>query len=383
MFRLVRRTIDPSSAELLRFPRDERELIQQLSHHWCAFYDNISSLPTWVSDALCRAVTGGGFSKRELYTDDDDVIYNFLRCIGLNGINIAAQRPDLLDRGLLIGFKHIPNDKRKTEEAFWRDFDKVKGDILGGFLDALSRAIRIYPTIRLHEQQRMADFVKWGCSISEALGIDKKKFLEAYDANVELHTDEAARSSPVAEVILKFMHRRQTWEGSPSDLYGELLEKAKEMGVSTRQKAWPKAPNTLLRRINELVPALMQLGYEFNETRDRTRKVTINTVATVVTDEVHKNNDGETPSIDGYDDTDDILRTSVGDSKFDLNSSVTEANVLGWLRLDWKRGKNEEFEGLIRTQGYTVDQATRLREKWIAEGLLALDPDGWLVWTRG
>lgn len=96
MYRMVRRLIDPSQTELLTLPRDERELVQQLDHHWCAFYDNVTVLPTYISDMLCRAATGSGFSKRELYTDNDDIIYNFKRCIGLNGINIAAQRGDLL-----------------------------------------------------------------------------------------------------------------------------------------------------------------------------------------------------------------------------------------------------------------------------------------------
>jgi hypothetical protein len=403
LFKLIRSLIDPSSVEVLSIPRDERELVQQLSHHWCAFYDNVGSLRWWVSDALCRAATGGGFTKRELYTDDDDVVYNYRRCIGLNSINIAAQRPDLLDRCLLIGLKHIPNDKRKTEETLWQEFDRVKGEILGGFLDALSKAIKIYPTIKLDELHRMADFVKWGCAISEALGIDQKKFLAAYDANVELHTEEAARSSPVAEVVLKFMDGKLLWEGSPSELYGKLLETAKEMGVSTRQKSWPKAPNTLIRRINELVPALAQFGYEVVETRkNKTRIIRINTVTTVTPEKVHENdgnpsddtsdgtegrvpspkNDGKTRSSDNGDDSDDILHTSSGSSEFDLNSSVTEDNVLGWLRLNWKGGTQAEFDELLKSQGYNTEQAAQLRQKWLNQGLLR-QHSGSLVWIDG
>jgi hypothetical protein len=403
LFKLIGSVIDPSSVEVLSIPRDERELIQQLSHHWCAFYDNVGSLRWWVSDALCRAATGGGFTKRELYTDDDDVVYNYRRCIGLNSINIAAQRPDLLDRCSLIGLKHIPNDKRKTEETLWQEFDRVKGEILGGFLDALSRAIKIYPTIKLRELHRMADFVIWGCAISEALGIDKKKFLAAYDANVELHTEEAARSSPVAEVIVKFMDGKLTWEGSPSELYAKLSEKAKQVNISTRQKAWPKAPNSLIRRINELVPALAQLGYEVVEGReDKTRTIRINTVTTVIAEKVHGNdgkpdddacddtqhkpslepslkNNGKTPS---GDDNDGIFHTSSGHSGFDLDPSVTEENVLAWLMSTWKGGSEAEFDELLKSQGYNAEQATQLRQKWLNQGLL-MQRSGFLVCANG
>lgn len=78
-FKLIRSIIDPSALGVLTIPRNERERVQQLDHNWCCFYDNITYFPDWISDTMCRAATGGGFSKRELYTDDSDVIYNFKR----------------------------------------------------------------------------------------------------------------------------------------------------------------------------------------------------------------------------------------------------------------------------------------------------------------
>jgi hypothetical protein len=82
LFVVLRNVIDPSAVGVLTIPKDERELIQQLDHHWFSVYDNVSSLSEWTSNILCRAVTGGGFTKRELYTDDSDITYNFKRCIG-------------------------------------------------------------------------------------------------------------------------------------------------------------------------------------------------------------------------------------------------------------------------------------------------------------
>jgi hypothetical protein len=373
LLKLIRALIDPSAADLLSIPGDEREFVQQLAHHWCAFYDNVGSLRWWASDSLCRATTGGGFSKRELYTDDDDVIYNFRRCIALNGINIAAQRPDLLDRCLLIGLKHIPKDKRKMEVEFWREFDKVKGEILGGFLDTLSTAIRIYATINLEQLYRMADFTRWGSAISEALGINKNKFLAAYDIKVENQIEEAAHSSPVAEVIPKFMVGKLNWEGTPSELYSKLMESAKEMGISTRQKAWPKAPNALIRNINELVPALMQQGYEIAPKKSSgTRLITINIVPTVPTVPPHENNDkprdgtGDDitsgkesslippPKTDGKimerDDRDDIFPISSSVSLDDLKSvywsdgfyGEHECGVCGYKRMSSWQGETHK-----------------------------------------
>jgi len=295
LFKLIRAVIDPSIIDVLTLPRDERERVQQLDHHWCAFYDNVTSLPTWMSDTLCRAATGGGFSKRELYTDDSDIIYSFKRCVGLNGINIAAQRGDLLDRSLLVGLQAIPKDKRRTEKELWTEFESCKGEILGGFLDTLVEAIRIFPSVNPKGGLfRMADFTRWGCAIAKALGYNETRFIEAYSAKVRTQTEEAAYASPLAAVLIDYMKGSENWKGTPSELYSTLIAHAKEIGISARQKAWPKAPNSLVRRLNELVPSLMVLGLEVvtGKKSGGTRFITINTVPTVpiVPNIVHENN---------------------------------------------------------------------------------------------
>jgi len=262
LFKVIRCLIDPSAVDVLTLPRDERERVQQLAHHWLAFYDNVTSLPTWMSDTLCRAATGGGFTKRELYTDDSDIIYNFKRCVGINGINIAAQRGDLLDRSLLVGLSDIPHGRRKTEEFLLKQLEKCKGEILGGFLDTLVKAIRAYPTIKPETLFRMADFTKWGCAIAVALGYAQDDFIKAYEAKVKVQIEEAAHASPLATVLLDYMQTHENWDDTPSKLFTALLNHAKELGISTRQKAWPKAPHVLIRQLNELIPSLKALGWE-------------------------------------------------------------------------------------------------------------------------
>ena len=120
---LIKMLVDPSIVRTLTFPRDINELVQQLSHNYIAYYDNLSVIKEWISDALCRAVTGSGFSKRQLYTDDEDIIYFFLRCIGFNGINLAATKADLLDRGIIIQLKEYQRKKRRKLQDIWNEFE--------------------------------------------------------------------------------------------------------------------------------------------------------------------------------------------------------------------------------------------------------------------
>lgn len=258
----VRAVVDPSSLELLALPRREREIVQQLNHNYCAFYDNTGPIPTWVSNALCRASTGTGFSKRQLYSDDNDVILQFRRCCGLTDINIAAERGDLLDRSVLLGFEAIPPSERRTDKDLAEDLERKAPVILGGILDILSKAIALYPKVELSEMFRMADYTKWGYCITEAMGLDPQTFIDAYAENVERQSLEAIKASPIAEVLIVFMagQAEGTWTGTATQLYGFLDETAQAMNISIKQKAWAKTPTLLSRRLNELVPSLPAVG---------------------------------------------------------------------------------------------------------------------------
>lgn len=267
-FRILRRLIDPSATETLTLPRDIKALVQQLSHQWAPFYDNVTQIPVAVSDALCRCVTGDGFSKRELYTDDEDVIYEFRRCVGLNGINVVAQRADLLDRCLLFGLEPIGPKERRSEEELWTVFEAARAGLLGATFDALAKAMAIKPTVELPGRPRMADFAEWGCAISEALGHSQQEFLDAYGDNTRSRNEEALASSAIGEMLLAFMEDRASWEGSPTDLLQQLTSVAEQRHVNTKSRSWPKRAHALTHRINEIRPNLAAVGIEVTRGRD-------------------------------------------------------------------------------------------------------------------
>ena len=122
LFKIIKRICDPSSLEALITPRDLGQLIQVIAHNHVCLFDNVSDIPTWMSDILSQACTGGGFSKRQLYTDDDDVVYQVKRCIGINGINLLIKKPDLMDRSILVYLDRIDPSKRREESELWAAF---------------------------------------------------------------------------------------------------------------------------------------------------------------------------------------------------------------------------------------------------------------------
>lgn len=276
--KLLRRIIDPSLMEVVNLPKEQKELIQKLDHHYFSFFDNVSFIPEETSDTLCKAITGSGFSKRILYTDDDDIIYNFMRCIGINGINVVATRPDLLERSILVELNRIEEEERKQEKDLYENFNKDLPIILGGIFDVLVKTLEIKPKLRLNKLPRMADFMVWGCAITEGLGYKKEDFIKAYETNIKEQTQVALHENSVALAIILFMKEKSEWIGTASELLDKLnLEDT--FGDVYNKGPFPRAPNTLARRLNELKVNLKSIGilYESKSNGD-TRVITLKKV---------------------------------------------------------------------------------------------------------
>ncbi len=203
---LIKMLVDPSSIRTLTFPRDINELVQKLSHNYVAYFDNVSLIPDWISDELCRAVTGAGFSKRELYTDDEDIIYNFKRCIGFNGINLGATKADLLDRGLIIELERIAKEKQRKIEDVWVEFEAIKPQLLAYIFDTLVKVLQVKAIGGIASEikglPRMADFAEIGEIISRCMGNRKDAFINAYYRNIKLQTEEAIAANLLGNIMI-------------------------------------------------------------------------------------------------------------------------------------------------------------------------------------
>lgn len=270
---LIKTLVDPSSILTLAFPRDINEFIQGLAHNYIVYFDNISNIREWISDILCRAVTGSGFSKRMLYSDDDDIIYNFKRCIGFNGINLAATKADLLDRGLIIQLSKISKDKTREKEEIWAEFEIIRPKLLGYIFDILVKVLATISSVRLSKLPRMADFAKVCETISRCMGNEPDAFIKAYETNIQLQTEQVLESNIIALVIVKFMDNRQEWIGSSTALLSNMETLAASLKVNTKSRAWPKGPNILIRRLNEVKANLEDVGIFITRGLDKQSKV--------------------------------------------------------------------------------------------------------------
>lgn len=267
---ILRAVVDPSTTPLRSAPREERDLVIAADNSWVVSFDNLSGLPSWLSDALCRLSTGGGLSTRQLYTDREEILFEVKRPLIMNGIADVASRPDLLDRSLVVELPVIPEAARRTEREIWVEFAAQQPAILGALLDAVSVAVSVamrrLPETRLERLPRMAEFAEWATAAEGALGWDPGSFMATYEEGREEAVAGALEGDPVAGAVLSFMEEREEWVGKSAELLEKLASEVDEK--VERSRSWPKTASHLSGRLKRLAPALRAQGLDYEDWRE-------------------------------------------------------------------------------------------------------------------
>jgi hypothetical protein len=274
---ILRALLDPNTAPLRALPREDRDLFIAASNGHVLAFDNVSGLPAWISDTLCRLATGGGFAVRQLYSDQDEVLFDAARPVILNGIEDIVTRPDLADRALFLTLEPIPEERRRPEQDLWAAFEAERPRILGALLDAVAKGLAMLPQTRLDKLPRMADFALWVTACEMALW-PAGTFWSAYCGNRDEAVEGVIDADPIAAEVRALMAARTEWTGTASELLGALAEMAGER--LAKSKTWPDSPRALAGRLRRAATFLRKVGIEIGfqrEGRARTRIIRITT----------------------------------------------------------------------------------------------------------
>jgi hypothetical protein len=276
---ILRSLLDPNTAPLRALPREDRDLFIAASNGHVLAFDNISGLPGWISDTLCRLATGGGFAVRQLYTDLDEVLFDAARPVILNGIEEIVTRPDLADRALFLTLQPIPEEHRRPEQELWAAFDAERPRILGVLLDAVVEGLKRLPETRLEKLPRMADFALWATACERALW-PAGTFWSAYCGNRDDAVEGVIDADPIATAVRAVMATRTVWTGTASDLLGALAEVVGERVA--KSKSWPDGPQALGGKLRRAATFLRKIGidiaFQKEKSRARNRIITITTI---------------------------------------------------------------------------------------------------------
>jgi hypothetical protein len=243
---ILRALLDPNTAPLRALPREDRDLFIAASNGHVLAFDNVSGLHAWTSDTLCRLASGGGFAVRQLFSDQDEVLFDAARPVILNGIEDIVTRPDLAVRAIFLTLEPIPEERRRPEAELWAAFEDERPRILGVLLDAVVQGLKRLPETRLEKLPRLADFALWATACETALW-PAGTFSAAYADNREEAVEGVIDADPIATAVRALMAARTEWTGTASDLLGALAEAAGERVA--KSKSWPDSPRAMAGRL--------------------------------------------------------------------------------------------------------------------------------------
>jgi hypothetical protein len=269
--RMLKALIDPSVGPLRAAPGTEQDLFITASRNAVLVFDNLSQVPGWLSDALCRLATGGGTGRRRLYSNDEEHVLTAMRPVILTSIGEVVTQGDLLDRALICDLPAISTTSRQAESTLWPAFEVARPRILGALLDGLVGSLNRGPATKLSALPRMADFTIRGAAA--ATGLNEwtgAAFVQALEANREASHDIVLEATPITTALEKLFTKRSAWEGTAAELLRDLSVTAAE--EERRSAGWPKDTTRLSALLRRITPQLRTIGIEVTFARGARRR---------------------------------------------------------------------------------------------------------------
>ena len=252
--RMIVDLIDPSPVPLRQAPRDAESWVTAAAGSWVVALDNLSGISAWLSDSLCRAVTGDGSVKRALYTDAGLSIVSFRRCIILNGIDVGAVRPDLGERLAVVDLKRIDLRSRRTEAQISQEWSNARPQILGGLLNLAAAVHNQKAEGHLNFTPRMADFARVLAAVDLQLGTNG---LARYMARANQLSEDSLQADPFIDSL-----RDSCTEALLDKTGAELLTiVTPNAELGRRPIGWPKNGRDVTTALKRNATALRNLGW--------------------------------------------------------------------------------------------------------------------------
>jgi len=264
----IKRIVDPSGEITSSLPKKTDDLLLHLHSRYLVSFDNISYFDQEISNIFCRAITGDGTSKRQLYTDSDEVIWTYIRKIILNGIAPPLEYPDLRDRCIIYKTTPIKEEERITELEFSQRLEEILPSVLGQIFKILQQMLLIYDDVKFESKSlpRMADFTKFGECISQVIGYTPFSFIEAYKTAIDINSVEVIESYPIISLTEKIMKNKDHYEDTVSNFHNNLKGLAAQEGIDTHSRYvnFPSFPNKVMPHIQKIKPIFRTSGFEID-----------------------------------------------------------------------------------------------------------------------
>ena len=258
------RIIDPTEAEVSIMPRNAEELKNHLANNKVVVFDNTQLLSQEFSDILCGAVTGTAFTKRELYTNSNELVYKLHNTVIINGIDVIPHQSDLLDRTMLFRLNSISEEDVKDEETLEKEFKKARPYILGSIFETLSEYFKHKHNVTIKGNHRMSRAYKDCYVIASVLGV-ADEFVKAFERNQAELKEACENNNSLISAFNQYFKANKKMDslGLAAETYDELKQYVSDDDTFPNSSA---AFTSQLRKDEEL---LRKAGIKFCKYKKR------------------------------------------------------------------------------------------------------------------
>ncbi|MEQ1669499.1 MAG: hypothetical protein ABL893_01435, partial [Hyphomicrobium sp.] len=251
-------------------------------------YENVSALSRQQQDRLCTISTGGGVSKRTLYTTNDVTNVHLHNPVIVNGIHTVVSAPDLISRTITIELPMMADETKNGDGEMTALRGHIGSEVFGGLLDLFVSTLQKLdeigrPTV---SYGRLVDFQHLAEAMSQALGYEANSFSDAYKKRLARDSVATVENSAVGYAVVKFTERPNVevvinsksrsglpegvvFRGKQGDLFDALRKSS--IGGAT-EDSWPRSTKTFGDQLRLLMPSLKQRGILIREWQSMGRK---------------------------------------------------------------------------------------------------------------
>lgn len=273
--------LDPRVGAQAGEPGSEDDLVVTAYQSAVMSFDNVETLAR-LSDALCRLSTGGGLSKRKLYSDGDVFAVDAMRPLLIAGLDPTFYKQDLIERIVRVTLTRPKAYMDEDEFRAYRAANMAKWR--GALYSLVSRVLRDVHSVK-QTSSRFGVFSRAGECVARALGKPDGWFGLAY-AKMRLEmAEEAATADSVYIFLVDYLAAGDNFIGTKvtataAELFLEMKSTLGDLSNLISMKDVPGNARAISPRIVQ-ASTLLEKAHGWRVSRGRHREFIFEKVAKV------------------------------------------------------------------------------------------------------
>ena len=224
--------------EVLSPSSDERDIVAAITKQVLAVLDNLDRPSKFLDDLIARLSTGISFTRRKLYSDNDEFEVIPRAQLGITSMQPHFDREDVADRLIIFRLHRHENTSFRDEGAIVSEILEQRTVILSGIIHALQHALK---NIEKNKDRftlttfRMADAALLLIRMSD----DPTAMMALIAKMQQEQTRFLSEGNPLTELLCQWLRDNPRCEDtfySTADLFSELNSYAQEKKMIMVQK---------------------------------------------------------------------------------------------------------------------------------------------------